>query len=210
MTPELIAGYRAFRGGSFATQEALYRKLTAEGQSPDTMVIGCCDSRVDPATIFDAGPGRLFVVRNVANLVPPCQANDDNHGTSAALEFAVKGLGVAHILVLGHARCGGIAALIEDRYKTAESGSFIPRWMSIMQEAREQVLRDLADRSEPERQTALELASIVRSLANLETFPFIAERLAAGTLSLHGGYFDITTGVLLALDRGSGRFTPVT
>jgi len=201
----LIDGYHRFREDRFAQQNRLYRKLGELGQSPKVMVIACCDSRADPALIFDAAPGEIFVVRNVANLVPPYAPNDDYHGTSAALEFAVTGLAVEHILVLGHARCGGIQASLEGSHQ----GTFIGNWMSILDDTRERVERDHADGDTAGCQHALELAGIGQSLANLKTFPFVAERLGDGRLNLHGAYFDIANGVLHLRDPDSGQFAAV-
>ena len=195
----LLDGYRRFRTGRFVQQNALYRNLADAGQSPSVMVIACCDSRADPALIFDTAPGEIFVVRNVANLVPPYSPSDKFHGTSAALEFGVGTLGVSHVMVLGHARCGGIDAVFS---KQGEA-SFIGRWVSILEET-----RDGLDQSVPadEQRVCLELAGIGQSIKNLMTFRFVAERVTAGHLKLHGCYFDIATGVLNLRDPESGKF----
>ena len=199
---DLLEGYRRFQRNGFARQNELYRDLAETGQSPQVMVIACCDSRADPGLIFDVAPGEIFVVRNVANLVPPYAPSDNHHGTSAALEFAVTSLGVSHILVLGHARCGGIAASLAG----AEEGSFIGHWMSILDETRQNIDTSV---SEEAQQVGLELAGIGQSVRNLQSFPFVAERVSAGNLSLHGGYFDIATGVLNLRDPESGHFAEV-
>ena len=200
---QLLDGYRRFQRNNFARQTELYRDLAETGQSPRVMVIACCDSRADPAMIFDAAPGEIFVVRNVANLVPPYAPSENHHGTSAALEFAVTGLGISHILVLGHARCGGITASLAG----ADKGSFIGQWMAILDETRHSID---ALATEEVRQEALEKAGIGQSILNLMSFPFIAERVNTGRLSLHGGYFDIATGVISLRDPESGNFSEVT
>ena len=202
---QLIEGYHRFRSERFAQQNRLYRKLAERGQSPRVMVIGCCDSRADPALIFDTAPGEIFAVRNVANLVPPYLPNDDYHSTSAALEFAVTGLEVSHILVLGHARCGGIQASL----KGSRPSSFIGKWMSILDGARQQVDAAHEGADEPVRQHALELAGIGQSLTNLMGYPFVSERVGKETLSLHGGYFDIASGILHLRAPETGAFAEV-
>lgn len=201
---DLLDGYRRFRAGPFADQADQYRAL-AGGQSPATMIIGCADSRVDPATIFDTGPGELFVVRNVAAVVPPCELNGGYHGTSAAIEFAVTGLHVSKIVVLGHGMCGGVmAAFAASENKPV--GTFIGPWVELLTD----ICADLADGPDsgrPERlQQAAEYRVVQRSLANLESFPFVAEAVAAGRLSLHGAWFSIAEGALRWLDPASGRF----
>jgi carbonic anhydrase len=206
---ELVDGYRRFLDGRYPEEAALYRSLAERGQSPKVMIIACCDSRADPAAIFNAGPGQLFIVRNVANLVPPFEPHGDYHGTSAALEFAVTGLQVETILVMGHARCGGIQALLEGAYeKNAEHG-FIGRWMSILRSARSDVMKQSAGESEADKQRALEHAGVRQSLENLLTFPFVRERVTDGRLRLRGAYFGIADGRLLGLDPDSGQFRPV-
>lgn len=205
----LVEGYRSFLEGRYPGEAERYRLLAEKGQSPETMVIACCDSRVDPATIFSAGPGELFVVRNVANLVPPCEPDLGHHGTSAAIEFAVLGLRVKTILVMGHAQCGGIRACLEGADRPSDPGSFIAKWMSIMEPARGEVLR--VEGKPPEAyQLDLEHNGIRHSIENLKSFPFVRERVADGRLALRGAYFDVATGRLLALDPESGGFEPVT
>ena len=201
----LTQGYRAFLGDRFQREQSRYRDL-ADGQAPDVMVISCCDSRVSPEVIFDASPGELFVVRNVANLVPPYETGGQYHGTSAALEFAVQALRVKHIVVLGHARCGGIRAFA-DESAPLSPGDFIGRWMTLIGPA--------ADRLGPRREdladylAKLELAAIENSLANLMTFPCVRILVERGKLHLHGAYFGIGTGVLLVRDPRTGAFAPV-
>ena len=204
----LVEGYRRFRSTDYPGQKRLFEDL-AQGQTPQTMVVSCCDSRVDPARIFAAGPGELFVVRNVANLVPPFEESGEHHGTSAAVEFAVTGLKVRNILVMGHASCGGVKACLAGAEDAAAGGRFIGPWMSILAPARDEVLRRHADASAEERQQALELAGIRQSLENLQTFPFVAEAVAAGELRLQGAYFSIATGQLSLLDGASGTFETV-
>jgi len=203
---ELVNGYRRFQSNLNPPQADLYRSLAEEGQAPRTMVIACCDSRVDPAAIFSAGPGELFVVRNVANLVPPFEPEGDCHGTSAALEFAVTALEVETILVMGHAGCGGVRAFLQGHHKQCARKGFIDRWVSILSTARSRVLPGTAGETLESQQQALEHASVRQSIDNLKTFPFIQERLASGTLRLRGAYFDIADGVLLALAPDGDRF----
>lgn len=200
----LADGYRAFRAGRFPAEQARYRDLHESGQTPSIMIIGCADSRVSPEVIFDAGPGEIFVVRNVANLVPPYRPDGDLHGTSAALEFAVLGLEVRHIVVMGHGRCGGIKAALEAGAPLT-SGDFIGHWMAMVEPAAAETRADPAIPPEA-RQRALEHAAIRHSLANLAGFPWIEQRMAAGALALHGAWFDIGEGMLHVLDPASGRF----
>jgi carbonic anhydrase len=207
--PELVEGYRSFRINHYDRQVQTYRVLAERGQTPRTMVIACSDSRVDPATIFSAGPGQLFVVRNVANLVPPFEPFGDYHGTSAAIEFAVANLGVATILVMGHGRCGGIAASLAELYDPPQPGSFIAKWLALTKPARGEALRATPGAPSDERQRVLEHASIRHSIDNLLTFPFVRERVERGSLRLRGAYFDIFSGDLLSLEPSSGAFERV-
>ena len=186
----LIEGYRRFRETYWSQNKDVFEALAA-GQSPRAMVITCADSRVDPQMIFDAKPGEIFCVRNVANLVPPYAPDSDHHGTSAALEFAVRSLKVEHIIVLGHARCGGIRALLQG----GEQGDFIGRWMEIAAVARERALAAAATASETV-QHLCEHESIRITLDNIMTFPWVAERVHAGQLQLHGWHFDFERGEL--------------
>jgi carbonic anhydrase len=206
--PELIEGYRRFLEGRYPEEAELYRTLAEEGQAPKTMIVACCDSRADPATIFNAHPGQFFIVRNVANLVPPFEPDGDYHGTSAALEFAVEGLKVENIVVMGHARCGGVNAFLEGLYQRPADDGFIQRWISLLEPAKVEALR-LADAPMEKQQEALEHASVRHSLENLKTFPFVRHRLESGLLKLRGAYFDIATGELLSLDPHSNRFERV-
>lgn len=201
---KLIAGYRRFRQSRWLEQKALYEALAA-GQRPRMLIIACADSRVDPATIFDVAPGEIFIVRNVANLVPPCAQDEGLHGTSAAIEFAVQELGVRTILVLGHARCGGIAAALNPQ-AGCRTG-FVASWIKLLDAplARVQSLS-----CEPVvAQETLEREAIRESLRRLETFPFVAQWRAAGALELVGARFDILTGHLEVLDHFNSAFEPV-
>ena len=199
----LIDGYSAFRANRLTADAARYRQLAERGQRPDVMIVGCCDSRAAPETVFDAAPGELFVHRNVANLIPPYDPDGSYHGTSAALEFAVSGLEVRHIVVMGHGRCGGVAAFLAG---IPAGGDFVGKWISLMSPAAELIAESADDAAE--RQRAMEFASIRKSLDNLGTFPFVREGLDAGLLALHGAWFDISTGALLILDRAAGEFYP--
>lgn len=202
----LLEGYRSFRGGRYARERDRYRRLAEQGQAPEVMVIACSDSRAAPETIFNAAPGALFTLRNVANLVPPCGPDDGCHSTSAALEFAVQGLKVRHIVVLGHARCGGIRAALHPAEEPLSPGDFIGRWMSRLGPAAE-VVAGRGELSDAERQTALERASIRQSVANLRTFPWVSDLEGRGGLSLHGAWFDIAGGELWVMDPATGAFS---
>jgi carbonic anhydrase len=203
MLPQrLREGYAAFRAGRLAAEQSRYRELAEYGQSPSTMVIGCCDSRVSPEVIFDVG--ELFVVRNVGNLIPPFSPDAGYHGVSSALEYGAAVLKVPHIVVLGHARCGGVQAFAEG----AAAGDFIGRWISLL--APVAAAFGPRERAADDYLTRLEQASIVASLQNLRTFPFVKARCDDGTLSLHGAYFAVASGELSALDPASGRFVPIT
>jgi carbonic anhydrase len=205
LPPRLIEGYEAFRAGRLPAEQSRYRDLAEHGQSPEIMVIGCCDSRVSPEVIFDAKPGELFVVRNVANLVPPYAPDGAYHGVSAALEFGVGALRVKHIVVLGHAHCGGVRAFAEGSAPLSP-GDFIGKWMSLIAPAAER-LGDPADA--PDYLTRLEQASIVNTLDNLMTFPRLRKLIERGRVTLHGAYFGVATGELSVLDRRCGCFVPI-
>lgn len=200
---DLLEGYRNFKSERFDAER--YRSLAREGQTPQTMVIACCDSRAAPETIFGAGPGELFVVRNVANLVPPYEPDDRLHGTSAALEFAVQGLKIRRILVLGHGRCGGINAALNPAEKPLSPGDFIGHWMSLVAPAAAAVSEN-GMMTASERQTALERISIRYSIANLRSFPCVRILEEKGTLTLHGAWFDISSGELWVMNRETGDF----
>lgn len=203
----LISGYQSFATQRLPTEQTRYRELSQYGQSPETMVIGCCDSRVSPEVIFDAGPGELFVVRNVANLVPPYAPDGEAHGVSAALEFAVQVLHVKHIVVLGHAQCGGVKALVQDSAPLSP-GDFIGKWMSILEPTMEEAKRGHHEGLE-EFTTRLEKRAVSTSLKNLMTFPCIQILVERGKLNLHGAYFGVAKGSLSVLDPSSGEFHAV-
>ncbi|MES2291029.1 MAG: carbonic anhydrase [Pseudomonadota bacterium] len=206
MTDRLIDGYRTFRRDSYQHERDRWAQL-AEGQSPKTMVIACSDSRVDPATIFQTAPGEIFVVRNIANLVPPFELDGSRHGVSAALEFAVTQLEVDQIMIMGHGACGGVAAALSRRFEGAQpgEGGFIAHWIDLLDDARDRIVAEHG--TGPEAVRALELEAVKVSLANLRTFPCIPEREAAG-LKLRGSYFAISEGVLHLLDETTGEFAP--
>lgn len=196
---DLIARARAFHSGEFAQQQPLYQRLVREGQSPKILMIACSDSRVDPSVIFDAEPGQIFMVRNVASLVPPSNPDEGCHGTSAAIEFGVLGLKVEHVVVLGHAHCGGIDALLHGPDEGEQETSFIGPWLSCAADARDRVMKEMPDAPHAEQALALEYETVRQSVHNLMTFPWIEERVRAGTLSLHGWHFDIADGTLSAV-----------
>jgi carbonic anhydrase len=200
----LVEGYRDFLEGRLRHEQDRYRELAEGGQSPEVMVIGCCDSRVSPEVIFDARPGELFVVRNIANIVPPFEPDGHAHGVSAALEFGVAALKVKHIVVLGHARCGGVKAFAENAEPLSPS-DFIGNWMRLMAPAAEKIgsPRDL---SRPDYLTRLEQANIANSLDNLKTFPRLRQLIEAGQIATHGAYFGVATGELLMRDDKTGEF----
>lgn len=203
----LVAGFGRFQERYYRQERHLFERLVRQGQSPKIAVIACCDSRVDPAIITDCDPGDLFVVRNVANLVPPYETGGAYHGTSAALEFAVRTLRVSHVVVFGHARCGGIRALVDGG---GEHGGFIAPWMEIASSAREDVVARLPNATRDERLCAVEQRAIQVSLSNLLTFPWIAEAVEHQLLHLHGWYFDIKSGALLRYDPATDTFLPLT
>ena len=202
-TKDLFDGYHRFRKGEYARDHDLYERL-GKGQDPDIMLIACADSRCEPSDIFDATPGQLFVVRNVANLVPPYEDDGGVHGVSAAVEFAVTGLNVKHIVVLGHGSCGGIAASLAAA-KSPTAGEFVGPWVSLLDGTRADVLA--ASPADP--QTAFEHAAVGTSIANLMSFPFVRERVLSGELELHGAWFAIALGELQWRDRETGAFRPV-
>ena len=202
----LLRGYESFLAGRFDHDHLRYAELARSGQAPTVMVIACCDSRAAPEAVFDAGPGELFVVRNVANLVPPYAPDGEYHGTSAALEFAVTVLKVRDIVMMGHGRCGGIQAALSHMQHALSPGDFLGKWTSLLHPAAD-TLAGASLMTESERQTALERISIRFSVANLRTFPFVAEREAAGELALHGAWFDIGSGELWTMDPATGDFT---
>lgn len=204
---KLLQGFGRFRENRFEDERDLFRRLSEEGQTPKVLVLGCCDSRVDPAIILDSAPGDLYVIRNIANLVPPYEEAGHYHGTSAALEFGVCNLEVEHVIVLGHAHCGGIRALLESPLKMQEK-SFVTGWMALAEEARAVVAKKLPHASPDELACACEKQAILTSLDNLLTFPWIRTRVESGKLALHGWYFDMDNGTLLG--NAADGFAPLT
>lgn len=204
----LLEGYRRFRANRFETARERWQEL-AEGQAPRAIVIACCDSRADPATIFDTDPGEIFVVRNVANLVPPFETGGGRHGVSAALEFAVTQLNVPEIVVMGHERCGGIGAALTGVFHDAAAGEggFVHKWMSQIDAPARAIAGELGTGEDAQRR--LEEVSIRQSLTNLRSFPFVAEREKAGSLKLLGCHFSIRDGELWLLDEAEDEFRPV-
>src|SRR3954462_15519122 len=203
----LIDGYGAFAGGRLQSEQNRYRELAEHGQTPEIMVIGCCDSRVSPEVIFDARPGELFVVRNVGNLVPPFETGGSYHGVSAALEFGVAALKVKHIVILGHAQCGGVRAFAEDA-EPLSPGDFIGKWMSLMAPAAENV-GPRGDLPMSDYVSRLEHANIANSLDNLLTFPRLRKLIEMRQITTHGAYFGVATGKLSVRDPATGEFMPI-
>src|SRR5690242_5067586 len=204
---QLLDGYRTFASERLPTEQSRYRDLSVRGQSPETMVIGCCDSRVSPEVIFDAGPGELFVMRNIADLVPTYQPDSAAHGVSAALEFAVTVLKVKHIVILGHAQCGGVRAFI-DKIEPLSPGDFIGKWMAMFIKPGE-VVEQREHETMAQFVERIEKAAVFRSLENLMTFPFVRNRVERGDLQLHGAYFGVAEGSLFVLDRVAKEFRSV-
>lgn len=202
----LIEGYRRFRSEGWSRQRARWAELS-EGQSPRTMVIACSDSRVDPSQIFDTSPGEIFVVRNVANLVPPFELDGSRHGVSAALEFAVTQLEVEEVVVMGHGSCGGVGAALNRSFVGCApgEGGFIAHWVDMLDEARDRIVAQYGTGPDAVRQ--MELETVRLSITNLRTFPFVPEREASGKLRLRGAYFAIADGVLHVMDD-EGAFAP--
>lgn len=200
---KLITGFKRFHKNYFGGDHELFGRLK-QGQNPAAMVIACSDSRVDPSILLDCQPGDLFMVRNVANLVPPYEKGAGLHGVSTALEFGVCVLGVEHLIVLGHSQCGGVRALME-----GTKGDFMGNWVNIAARAKQRVLAEFPSANPQEQCHACEEASILVSLENLLTFPWIRERVELGRLTLHGWYFDIDSGELVAYDAVQGSFKPL-
>jgi len=206
---KLLGGYAHFRKNRLMRERERYEQLAETGQKPDTMIIACCDSRSAPETIFGAAPGEMFVVRNVANIMPPYENDGDYHGTSAALEFAVQELRVTHIVVMGHGRCGGITAF--RRQMTGESntplspGDFIGKWISLLEPVANKIERVSGETAE-ELQGKLESESIRQSIEHLKTFPCVSILLEREQIGLHGAWFDISTGELWTMNKETGEF----
>ena len=204
---KLISGFRLFREKYFQGNESVYEKLSSAGQNPKTLIIGCSDSRVDPAIISSASPGEIFVVRNVANLGPPYEANSGFHGVSAAIEFAVVNLKVENILVLGHRQCGGIRSLFTA--PISEENGFVQQWMKIAEPAKNSVLKKFPEASEDTLCRKCEMESITTSLSNLRSFPFVTAALASRPLTILGIYFDLELGQLFSYDEVSADFKEI-
>lgn len=206
---ELLRGYRRFREETYPRQKERFDQTIAEGQHPKLLIIGCSDSRVDPAQIFDVDPGEIFVVRNVAALVPPFETTPGLHGVSAAVEFAVQMLEVRQIVVMGHGRCGGCKAALTQAFEAAPhgQGAFVANWIELLNDAREPVARKYGTTGR-KAELAMEFAAIRQSLANLRTFPWVAEKEKSGSIKLRGAHFSIQEGVLYSLDEETGEFLP--
>jgi carbonic anhydrase len=207
----LLKGFADFRLGYYREHLDLFEKLAAEGQSPKILIIGCADARVDPGILTQTKPGDIFTIRNIGAIVPPAQIPPDTrqHGTSAAIEFAVRGLQVEHIVILGHALCGGIAALVDGDKSAFADYDYLSTWTAVAQEVRDLALREMKGRPRSEIVRAVEQASVVNSVINLMGFPWIAERVAAGKLVLHAWWFNLTEGQLYAFNPLESRFDAV-
>jgi len=201
--------YRRFKLRHFIPHQEDYERLATSGQNPEVMIVSCRDSRVEPEAVFSAMPGELFVVRNVANLVPPYETDGKYHGVSAALEFAVLNLRVKHIVVLGHSSCGGIRACVDHDATRQTEAEFIANWMSMLDPARERILATSPGGSPAELRVALEREGVKVSLANLRTFPCVQTLEGRGRLAMHGAYFDIATGQLSVLNEATDTFVPL-
>ena len=206
----LIEGYRAFRAGTYSQNVERYRELGEKDQKPKALIIACCDSRADPAMVLSSDPGELFVVRNVANLVPPYEPDSHYHGTSAAIEFGITGLNIKDVIVMGHARCGGIRALYESGKGNPPGGEFVSGWVSLATGVADKVRDKYKDLPEEKLVRTLEMRSVLASLDQLRTFPFVREREAAGQLRLHGWFYGIASGLLSIYDPKTDEFYDVT
>ncbi|MGQ0584064.1 MAG: carbonic anhydrase [Reyranella sp.] len=207
----LLKGFLDFQLGYYREHLDLFEKLATEGQSPKILIVACADARVDPGILTQTTPGELFTVRNVAAMVPPAQVPPDerHHGTSAAIEFAVRGLGVEHVVVLGHALCGGIGALVDGRDSAYADYDYLSTWTSIAQETRDLVLRELQGRPRAEIARAVEQAAVLNSVTNLMSFRWIAEKVVTGTLAVHAWWFNLSEGQLYAFNPATVMFEPV-
>jgi carbonic anhydrase len=204
----LISGYKSFHKNYFGGRKKLFKALVRDGQAPETLIISCSDSRTDPAVLTNSSPGDIFVVRNVAAIVPPYKTDSTHHGTSAAIEFAVRTLKVKHIVVMGHSFCGGCRALAEKEVLRGQY-EFLSRWMEIGSPALEKVERELGGAPEDVKRRALEQALVLVSLGNLLTFPWIKSAVEAGVVELHGWYFDLETGELLSYRDSAKTFEEI-
>lgn len=204
---KLILGFRHFREKFYLGEDTTYTKLSNQGQVPKTLIIGCSDSRVDPAILSSAGPGEIFVVRNVANLVPPFESGGGFHGVSAAIEFAVVNLQVETVIVFGHRQCGGIRALLFP--EECHAGGFVQQWMKVAKPAKERALQSEESGDATLLWKKCELESLRTSIENLHTFPFVEAAIKNRGLNLMGIYFDLEKGELLELEESTGLFTPI-
>ena len=207
----LLKGFADFRLGYYHDHLDLFEKLATEGQSPKILIVGCADARVDPGILTQTKPGDIFTVRNIGAIVPPAQIPPDErqHGTSAAIEFAVRGLEVEHVVILGHALCGGIAALVDGEKGAFAHYDYLSTWTAVAQDVRDLALKELKGLPRDEIVRAVEQASVVNSVRNLMGFPWLAERVAAGKLALHAWWFNLTKGQLYAFDSATATFKPV-
>lgn len=203
---KFLFGFKRFQQHYLGEQHALFDRLLAEGQRPRALMIACCDSRCDPALLTDCDPGDMFVVRNVANLVPPHDQARSFAATSSAMAFAISNLEVEHVIIMGHARCGGICALMEHRPPQSDEEKLIAQWIGIAESARQQVQQELPGKPDEVQCRACEQAAILVSLENLLTYPWISRRVEQGKLALHGWYFDMTSGELLQYQPAKGGF----
>ncbi|HSG93291.1 MAG TPA: carbonic anhydrase [Methylotenera sp.] len=204
---KFLSGFRRFQQNYLGEQRALFEQLVQQGQRPRALVIACCDSRCDPALLTDCDPGDMFVVRNVANLVPPHVQATYFAATTSAIAFAVHNLEVEHIIVMGHAQCGGIRALMEHQAPSCNEEELIAKWLGIAEEARQQVLREFEDKPAQVQAHACEQSAILVSLENLMSYPWISSRVHQGKLALHGWYFDMQSGELYEYQTESGVFS---
>jgi len=206
---KLIDGNKIFRAKYFDSHSTLYNELVVHGQKPSTMIVSCSDSRVDPALVFNCEPGDLFVIRNVANLVPPCEGTDSYHGTSAALEFGTRFLEVEHIVILGHTQCGGIQALLNstEEFWDQKSQSFIAKWMEIARPVYHKIMQEHAQATPEEKSTLCEQYTLVNSLTNLQAFPWVQKRIKNGTLLVHAWYFELENGIIHAYDQETNSWS---
>ena len=206
---KLVDRFRRFKHRHFVPNADHYEELATYGQNPEVMVISCSDSRVDPETIFTAMPGELFVVRNVAALVPPYETDGTYHGVSTAIEFAVMNLRVKHLIIMGHSGCGGVKAALDQSATIQTEAMFISRWMSMLDDARLRVVSANQMAPQADKLKALEMEAVKTSIRNLRTFPFVKELEEKGRLSLHGAYFEIASGTLSVLNHSRGEFFPL-
>lgn len=204
-----LKGFRRFQHHYFDRNPELFDRLFKEGQRPRALMVACCDSRCDPGVLTDSEPGDMFVVRNVANLVPPYIQATSYAGTTSAIAFAICNLGVEHVIVMGHAKCGGIRALMEDKPPASDEEQLITKWLGIAADARQQVLKALPGKSQEIQTRACEQASILKSLENLMSYPWISRRVKDGKLALHGWYFDMENGTLMQYDSDAGEFREI-